>query len=98
MTTKNGALFKSTLDVVTIVLKYQLLTSSPGVAGSAAMVLESRPPIALLLHILKHKKYSLSTSFISSSHCTDHNPHLTISKGFDLVFPHRVLAGKHPWE
>ena len=41
MTTKNGALFKSTLDVVTIALKYQLLTSSP-----------------------------------------------------DLVFPHRVLAGK----
>ena len=70
MTTKNGALFKSTLDVVTIALKYQLLTSSPGVAGSPAMVLESRPPIALLLHILMHKKYSLSASFISSSHCT----------------------------
>ena len=57
MTTKNGALFKSTLDVVTIALKYQLLTSSPGVAGGPAMVLESRPPIALLLHILMHKKY-----------------------------------------
>ena len=41
MTTKNGALFKSTLDVVTIAHKYQLLTSSPRVAGSAAMVLES---------------------------------------------------------
>ena len=57
MTTKNGALFKSTLDVVTIALKYQLLTSSPVVVRSAAKVLESRPPIALLLHILMHKKY-----------------------------------------
>ena len=57
MTTKNVALFKSTLDVVTIALKHQLLTSSPEVAGSPAMVLESRPQIALFLHILMHKKY-----------------------------------------
>ena len=65
MTTKNGALFKSTLDVVTIALKYQLLTSSPGVAGSPAMVLESRPPS----HPHAQKVF-LSAFVISSFHCT----------------------------
>ena len=73
------------------------ISSSPllllRVAGSAAMVLESRPPIALLLHILMHKKYSLSVSLSLLLTALSHNPHLT-SKGFDLVFPHRVLAGK----
>ena len=80
--------------MVTIALKYQLLTSSPGVAGSAARVLESRPPIALLLHILMHKKYFWVRPSSLLFTALGHNLHLT-SKGFDLVFPSSCWHSSH---